>query len=853
MATDNAKIKLVLDPSRMVRGLRTASRSFDRAADRMRARADRMNASFLVATAQVAGLGLALKKIAGTAADIESVTTQFEVLTGSADTAKQSIEELLQFSAKTPFQFQDIAQSGQILLAFGVQAEDLREKMQRIGDVSAATGADLQELTKIFGQVKGEGKLMGERLQQLNERGIAIGPAIRKVFRNLGKEAQTSGLSIKDLGAKGLITFEIFEKAFDSLSDEGGPAFEGMIKRSRTLSGLVSTLKDNWSLLLQEIGNRFLPQFKEAAIAITKLLQRLKSDKSLILTIERVFKLAAVVTTLRLAFLLGGQAALRMGAMFLSVAAGAMKAMAIGLVRMSSLSGMARKAMLVLAKTTSFAGKIMKLSIRGAIGATGLGLLVLFIPDLIDLFNKFKGTIAEWARQAVDGLRRFLKWASVLIDTVLPGLGKFVDKFSEGMEVVGDAAKKAANFGIGALEKRVKRLGNILGDGVDLAGVSTVFNAFWKDAFASSKVGVEAIAGTVDGLGDLLSAVFTGDWADASAAWEKIKGSWTKGAQEFREIAAQEDDLTTEQMAKGTSNREKIITKIIEEEREIRRLRGQELTEADIEAMREQYAQKTEAELATILGEQEKTRMVLAEHEKTLTDFRMNEEKEKTKLINELIKEQWEESRAQGQELNAQEVADLTAHYQAMSLSEIKAITERDKAIKKLTDVAAKQRQSGNALMKAVGTAGVIAQKGLALKEMWVGTHKAANQVFTWLNASAPWLAPWVGAAGKGLILADGYASMAEVRKANFGGLVSRAPGSTGGPDSQPFMLSPGELINPAPHVPKIIDAAEETLRRRDEGPEEQMVGVQISFIDDASSTLQAERIENQDLGVGVR
>ena len=161
MATGNAQIKLFIDASRFARGIKSASAKFDRAAVRMRARADTMNASFLVATTQVAALGFALKSIVGAAADIETVTTQFEVLTGSAETARNSIAELLEFSAETPFQFGDIAKAGQLLLAFGVQAEDLGDRMQRIGDVSAATGAELGELTKIFGQVRGEGRLMG--------------------------------------------------------------------------------------------------------------------------------------------------------------------------------------------------------------------------------------------------------------------------------------------------------------------------------------------------------------------------------------------------------------------------------------------------------------------------------------------------------------------------------------------------------------------------------------------------------------------------------------------------------------------------------------------------------------------
>ena len=382
--------------------------------------------------------------------------------------------------------------------------------------------------------------------------------------------------------------------------------------------------------------------------------------------------------------------------------------------------------------------------------------------------------------------------------------------------------------------------------------------------------------------------------------------------EDFKKLAESGGQLLEEKETKATDKRMRKIQKIIEEQHEIRRLQGAKLNEEEIAAMKNNYKNLTEAQLQEELLQAQRTRMMLQENEKVLIEFRKDQEEEKSDFINDLIKQKWEKERALGRELTAQEVSDLREKYGKMTEAEIEFMAEREeqkrdyidkivankqiealekgeelnlkeieqlrkkyegmeltelnyqankekrdkariKSEKTLADALAKQKDSSNKILASVGEAGVVAQKVVALREMGIATHKAANMVFAALNSTFPFAAPTVGSFGKGLILADGYASMAEVRKANLGGFVTRAKGTSGGVDSQPYMLTPGELINPAPHVPTLFEAAQETLRRRDEEDDEKVMGVQIGFKDDASSVLNAETIENQDLGIGVR
>lgn len=228
-----------------------------------------------------AGLTTALGLAVNEAAKFEQIETQFEVLTGSAQKATQVVKDLQQFAASTPFQFEGIAKTGQQLLAFGFTAEELPDKLQKIGDVAAATGAPLERIGQVFGQISVSGKLTGERLNQLQEAGVPIGPALAK---SMGVAEQ----SIRDLVSQGKVSAEDFQKAFASLSEKGGLAFEGMVKQSKTFNGVISTVKDNVSLFAADIGKELLPILKDAATRFLGWMQRIRESGEAVETFRTI-------------------------------------------------------------------------------------------------------------------------------------------------------------------------------------------------------------------------------------------------------------------------------------------------------------------------------------------------------------------------------------------------------------------------------------------------------------------------------------------------------------------------------------------------------------------------------------
>ncbi len=199
------------------------------------------------------------------AADFEALEISFTTFLGSADEAKKVLADLEEFSVSTPFTPEQVQTAGKALLAFGVEAENLETSLQRIGDLSAGTGKDFNELAVIFGKAKVQGTLFAEDINQLTEAGI---PVIQEFAKQFGV---TEG-EVKKLGSEGKITFANLEQAFGDLTGEGGKFFNLTKNLSESTAGRISTLQGEFGKLKREIGEALLPIFETLVGAARSLI-----------------------------------------------------------------------------------------------------------------------------------------------------------------------------------------------------------------------------------------------------------------------------------------------------------------------------------------------------------------------------------------------------------------------------------------------------------------------------------------------------------------------------------------------------------------------------------------------------
>jgi tape measure domain-containing protein len=211
-------------------------------------------------TLPIVGMGAAAVK---SAADLETLETSFISLTGGVRQAGQMMNQLNQFTAKTPFQIDAVAKSARQLIASGTDISQVNEQLQFLGDIAATSGTSIDEIAAIFAKVNAKGKVELENLNQLAERGIPIFKAL----------ADATGLPADKLGA-GAVSVQQFNDVLKSFASEGGFAEGAMLRLSQTVSGKFSTALDNAKIAAASLGEQLLPIASQILDKFTALAQK---------------------------------------------------------------------------------------------------------------------------------------------------------------------------------------------------------------------------------------------------------------------------------------------------------------------------------------------------------------------------------------------------------------------------------------------------------------------------------------------------------------------------------------------------------------------------------------------------
>ncbi|HEX8348646.1 MAG TPA: tape measure protein [Hymenobacter sp.] len=199
-------------------------------------------------------IGSSLSSGFSLANSLETTQVAFETLLGSGEAASKMLSDLKSFAASTPFEFPELADAARKLVAFGVDAKDVQGSLRQIGDIAAGVGAPIGALSELFGKAKTAGTLYAEDINQLVGRGI---PVIQEFAKQLG----VSESEVKKMASEGKITFANLEKAFGDLTKEGGKFGGMMAKQSGTMSGLLSTLSDNFSMTMAGLAAKVIDVF----------------------------------------------------------------------------------------------------------------------------------------------------------------------------------------------------------------------------------------------------------------------------------------------------------------------------------------------------------------------------------------------------------------------------------------------------------------------------------------------------------------------------------------------------------------------------------------------------------------
>lgn len=243
----------------------------------------------------------AVKQLAEIRGQFELQQVALRAIIQDAERADQLFNQIKSLAPISPFQFKDLVSYTKQLAAFQIPVDDLYDTMKRLADVSAGLGVDMGRLILAYGQIRSAGVLRGQELRQLTEAGIPALEMLRKKLEEVRGTSISLG-EVFDAISSRQIPFEYIAEMFQGLTDEGGIFFEMQEKQASTLYGIMSNLKDNYQLMLNEIGEANDGFLKGSLNALVELMANWRQLADIIETIGVSF------AALKFASLLGNVA-----------------------------------------------------------------------------------------------------------------------------------------------------------------------------------------------------------------------------------------------------------------------------------------------------------------------------------------------------------------------------------------------------------------------------------------------------------------------------------------------------------------------------------------------------------------
>lgn len=156
------------------------------------------------------------------------------------------------------------AKAASQLLASQVQVGDqMKASLRGISGVAAMTSSEYEDISRIFTTVAGNGRLMGDQLQQLSSRGLNAAATLADYL------GVTEG-EVRDMVSKGKIDFNTFATAMDEAFGEHAK------KANDTFTGSLSNMKAALSRIGAEFATPAYKNMRDVFNAVTPAINGVK-------------------------------------------------------------------------------------------------------------------------------------------------------------------------------------------------------------------------------------------------------------------------------------------------------------------------------------------------------------------------------------------------------------------------------------------------------------------------------------------------------------------------------------------------------------------------------------------------
>lgn len=201
-----------------------------------------------------------IREIFRFAKQIVDVHSQFEIMNralisivGNLEDGNRIWQQTIDLAKNSPFEVKELLQYTRQLAAYRIETTKLHKTTKMLADVSAGLGVDMSRLILAYGQVRAAEYLRGTELRQFTEAGV---PMLEELAKHLSKveERSISVAEVFNMISKRKVSFEDVNAVFEKMTGSDGAFYKMQEKMSTTIKGNISRLKDEWNLMMYEIG-----------------------------------------------------------------------------------------------------------------------------------------------------------------------------------------------------------------------------------------------------------------------------------------------------------------------------------------------------------------------------------------------------------------------------------------------------------------------------------------------------------------------------------------------------------------------------------------------------------------------
>lgn len=194
---------------------------------------------------------------------VETLTTSFKVMTGSAEEAVDIVSQLKEIGAKTPYEFTGLAETVQLLMQYGQTSKQAIKVTKMVGDVSQGSAEKMNSIALAYGQMSSAGKVNLMDVKQMITAGF-------NPLQIISDKTGESMSSMYDRISKGTMSVQEITDAFAYATSEGGKFYGSSEEQSKTLAGRLSTLKDNFNEATGSLTESLVPALESLVDKLTK-------------------------------------------------------------------------------------------------------------------------------------------------------------------------------------------------------------------------------------------------------------------------------------------------------------------------------------------------------------------------------------------------------------------------------------------------------------------------------------------------------------------------------------------------------------------------------------------------------